>query len=260
MLALIAGTGDLPRAVLGGRTDVLVCAMEGFVPDLPVDVVFGIETLGSFLADLSERGVTEVCFAGVIRRPVIDPAKVDIATVPLITAILDAIKKGDDGALRTFIKIFEDHGIAVIGADQLARHLLPVAGVPTKTRPLGPVMQAAVIGEKVIARLGSLDQGQACIIGPSDVIAEEGPEGTDAMLTDVGRAEGAILYKAPKPNQDRRADLPVIGIETARKAVQAGLTGIVIEAGGVMVLDMDAVCEVLNANYMTLWVRPRTET
>ena len=260
MLALIAGTGDLPRAILGDRSDVLVCGMEGYMPDIPVDVAFQIETLGSFLNDIKARGVTEVCFAGVIRRPVINPALVDPATVPLVATILAALKKGDDGALRIIIELFEDRGITVIGADRLAPHLLPVAGVPTKTRPLGPVMQAAVVGERVVSSMGALDQGQACVIGPADVLAEEGPEGTDAMLNALDRADGAILYKGPKPNQDRRADLPVIGVQTAKNAAKAGLTGIVIEAGGVMVLDLDAVCKVLDANHMTLWVRPRTET
>jgi DUF1009 family protein len=40
-------------------------------------------------------------------------------------------------------------------------------------------------------------------------------------------------------------------------AAKAGLAGIVIEAGGVMVLDLAAVIETLNAHGMFLWVRPR---
>lgn len=259
MLALIAGTGDLPRAVLGGRRDVLVCAMAGFAPHLDVDVTFRIEHLGLFLNDLVERGVREVCFAGVIRRPQIDPTEVGPETAPLMAVIVDAISKGDDGALRAIIGLFEARGIRVVGAHSLAPHLIPVAGVLTQAKPDTAMMQRAVVGEGVIARLGALDQGQACVIGDT-VLAEEGPEGTDAMIRGVGAAQGAILYKAPKPDQDRRADLPVIGPETANAAIRAGFAGIVVEAGGVMVLDQPRVVSALDDAGLCLWVRPRTET
>lgn len=260
MLALIAGTGDLPAAVLGSRTDVVVCAMQGFPPVVPVDMTFRIEHLGGFLDQLIARGVTEVCFAGAIKRPIIDPAEVGPDTAPLIAVILDAIRKGDDGALRAIIGIFEARGLTVVAAHDLARHLLPVAGVLTTARPDADIMRAAVVGERVITRLGALDQGQACVIGPSDVLAEEGPEGTDAMLSALSGATDAVLYKAPKPDQDRRADLPVIGPATATAAAKAGLRAIAIEAGGVMVLDAASVTRILDDHGMVLWVRPRTES
>ncbi len=259
MLALIAGTGDLPRAVLGLRRDIVVCAMQGFAPDLPVDVTFRIEQLGAFLDDLTARGVRKVCFAGAVRRPVIDPSLVGPDTAPLMAIIIDAISKGDDGALRAIIGIFEDRGLTVVGAHTLAPELLPVASVPTRAKPRSTMMQAAVLGERVIARLGAQDQGQACVVGPAAVLAEEGPDGTDAMLASTAPAKGGFLYKAPKPDQDRRADLPVIGLGTAQAAAKAGLDGIIIEAGGVMVLDLQAVVAELDDHGMALWVRPRTE-
>ena len=58
MLALIAGTGDLPAAILNARRDVYVCAMAGFAPDVPVDRTFRIEQLGTFLARLKGQGVS----------------------------------------------------------------------------------------------------------------------------------------------------------------------------------------------------------
>ena len=79
------------------------------------------------------------------------------------------------------------------------------------------------------------------------------------MIAEV-KAKGGILFKGPKPNQDRRADLPVIGVGTAQGVVAAGLDGIVIEAGGVMVLDLPEVLEILDGADKVLWVRPRTQT
>ena len=108
-----------------------------------------------------------------------------------------------------------------------------------------------------IARMGAADIGQACVVQRGQIIAREGPAGTDAMLAGLTQAEaqGAVLVKAPKPQQDRRADLPMIGPGTARAAVQAGLAGIVIEAGGVMVLDLPQVQDTLARAGQFLWVR-----
>src|SRR5205823_4283459 len=52
---------------------------------------------------------------------------------------------------------------------------------------------------------------------------------------------GGVLVKMKKPQQDRRADLPVIGPDTVAQAAAAGLGGIAIEAGGCLVLDLPAV-------------------
>jgi UDP-2,3-diacylglucosamine hydrolase len=64
-----------------------------------------------------------------------------------------------------------------------------------------------------------------------------------------------VFYKAPKPEQDRRIDLPVIGPETVARAAAAGLAGIAWEAGGVMLLDRAAVVAAAEAAGLFLWSR-----
>ncbi|MCO4848938.1 MAG: UDP-2,3-diacylglucosamine diphosphatase LpxI [Yoonia sp.] len=258
MLALVAGTGALPPAIISAFPDALVCALDGFTPDIPVALSFRLEHLGSFLAKLTDRGVTQVCFAGAVQRPSVDPAQIDAATLPLVPVIKAAMSKGDDGALRAIMQLFEAHGLQMVAAHDLVPELLPVAGVLTSAKPDADMMAEAVLGERVVAKLGNLDRGQACVIQGAKLLAEEGPGGTDAMLGSV-RAQGGILYKAPKPNQDRRADLPVIGIGTAHAVIAAGLDGIVVTAGGVMVLDRDAVVAAMDAAGKVVWVRPETE-
>lgn len=260
MLALIAGQGELPAAVVKAMPQPpLVCALDHVRPnDLMPDHVFRLERLGGFLKLLKAKGVTQVCMCGAIRRPVFDWRCLDFATVRLVPRVLRALRRGDDGALRIAIKMFEDAGFEVLAAHEAVPGLLPDTGVPTLSQPTPETEQLARLGDKVSEDQSRLDLGQACIVSRNGVCSREGDDGTDAMLTAVGQgARGGILYKAPKPGQDRRADLPVIGPDTARGAAQAGLAGLVIEADGVMVLNLKETLRRLDAEGLFLWIRER---
>lgn len=301
MIAVVAGTGALPGlivAALQDRGDVpVVCALRGFEPDVPEGcprLPFRIETLGTVLRTLRAMAVTRVVLAGAISRPQVDPAAIDAATAPLVPRLMAAMARGDDGALREVIAIFEEAGFDVVGAHDLVPDVLPPAGVLTRAQPGADVpdrVQAALVA---LAGMGAADVGQACVVTSRGVVAREAQDGTDAMLARLATpgatggqsagdpvsyvldvagdvlgaaadwlsgtepslpAVGGILFKAPKPAQDRRADLPVIGPATAVAAARAGLSGIVIEAQGVMVIDLPQVLSVLDAQGMFLWVR-----
>jgi DUF1009 family protein len=47
------------------------------------------------------------------------------------------------------------------------------------------------------------------------------------------------LLKSPKVGQDWRIDLPAIGPDTVKNAAKAGLSGIAIQAQGVLVLGLE---------------------
>jgi DUF1009 family protein len=72
------------------------------------------------------------------------------------------------------------------------------------------------------------------------VIATEAEDGTDAMLRRLAESKGAaggVLVKRPKPQQERRIDLPTIGSRTVLGAYAAGLAGIALEAGAALVMN-----------------------
>ncbi|MDK3020376.1 LpxI family protein [Pseudodonghicola flavimaris] len=262
MLALIAGRGALPVAIARAQAEpALICALEDNGPDrLDVDLWFRIETLGSLIADLKERGVTGVCMAGGIRRPAVDPAALDAATLPFVPVLTSALQAGDDGALRAVIGIFESAGFTVLPAQEAAPGLLIGPGCPTAAQPAEPHRRDAIRGAEIVAAMGAADIGQACAVLNGQALAVEGAFGTDWMLStlfDRPDDGGGILFKAPKPDQDRRADLPAIGPDTVRGAADAGLEGIVIEAEGVILLDPEAVVATCDRMGLFLWSRER---
>ncbi|AZV78342.1 LpxI family protein [Parasedimentitalea marina] len=261
MLALIAGTGALPGEILAQLDErPLVCSMAGNDPTSVVaELRFRLEHLGSFLAELTERGITEICMAGAVARPKIDPTAIDAATFPLVPILQAALGSGDDGALRAVIEIFEKSGFSVKSAQDVAPDLLMTACVPTQVQP-GELDKADVLrGVEIVAAMSSADIGQSCAVRNQQAIAVENAFGTDWMLQALQNrpdGQGGLLFKAPKLAQDRRADLPTIGPATVEMAAKAGLSGIVLEAGGVIVLAQDEVIATADRLGLFLWLRP----
>ena len=272
MIALIAGQGALPvliaRHLAGEGRAMRICELDGFPADPGLApgterTGFRIERLGSFLADLTASGIREVVFAGSLGRPAVDPAMIDAATMPLVPRMLAAMEAGDDATLRAVLALFEESGLAMRAAHDILPGLLPPPGVPTLCKPGKRDERDAARGAQIVAAMGAADIGQACAVARGQALAVEALPGTDAMLAGLGdlraRAplpEGGLLYKGPKPGQDRRIDLPAIGPDTIDRAAGAGLSGLVIEAGGVMVLDLPEVTARADAAGLFLWVRP----
>lgn len=219
-------------------------------------VTFRLEHLGSLVAHLRQGGVTAICFVGSVRRPEVDPAQIDSATMPLVPLILQAMRQGDDGALRAALAIFEQAGFAVLAAQDLVPELLPPPGLLSAARPTPQHEADAARAEQVHRILAPADIGQGLIVRAGQVLAVEAQPGTDFMLRSIKDvAEGALFYKAPKLGQDRRADLPVIGPTTIERARAARISAIVVEAGGVMVLRRQDCAALADEAGLVLWVR-----
>lgn len=271
MLALIAGKGALPELLYEalqkrGETP-LVSELDGFPSGLTGSnpTRFRTEQLATYLSGLKDAGVTELCMAGRIARPVLDPDAVDEATKPYVARIARAISAGDDGALREIILIIEEFGISLRAAHEVLPELLPPSGVQSTQQPSARDHQDAARAEMILGSLGAADLGQACVVAAGQALAVETLGGSDWMLRTLGDGNrpggpaGGLFFKAPKPNQDRRVDLPVIGPATVIAAQAAGLDGIVIETGGVMVLNLPDVIASANNHQMFLWVRDNGE-
>ena len=273
-LGLIAGGGDLPLAI-AARCEVeeralFVIRLSGFADPHLVrysGVECGIAEIGKSLSALKAAGCAAVCFAGTVARPDFKALKPDFKGATLLPGIIAAATKGDDALLRKILSVFEGEGYAIEGADDiLGGETLPVGPLGRLTPSedqLADLMKALHVAEKA----GELDIGQGAVVCDGLVLAVEAQEGTDAML---GRVAGlpadlrgatdnlkGALGKAPKPIQDLRVDMPVMGARTIEMAAAAGLAGVGGVAGKLILIDRAAIIEAADRLGLFVWGEDR---
>ena len=263
--AIIAGSGALPAVLAAAMADApLVAAMDGHAPEgLTADLRFRVERLVPFLRALARDGIDRVIFAGAVTRPRLDPALLDEATAALLPRLMAAMAAGDDATLRVVIEIFEEFGFTVAGVDTVAPGLLPGAGVLVGTPSTRDAADTARAAE-IVATLGAVDVGQGAVVAQGLCLGVEALPGTDALLAQVAgigalrpdpaRGRG-VFYKAAKPGQDRRIDLPTIGPETLRGVAAAGLGGVAFQAGSVICLELTEMLRLARSLDLFLWAR-----
>ncbi|WP_417468117.1 LpxI family protein [Maricaulis sp.] len=268
-LGLIAGGGDLPVEIahaMAGMNPFIV-RVKGFGTD-PFEGFESIERsigqIGGILKALKSAGCDALCFAGYVKRPDMKDLQMDARGLVLVPKALAAGRKGDDAILRVVIEEFEQAGLTVIGANEVLKSLAPAAGQLTQTAP-NENDRADIAKALLTARhMGEIDIGQAAVVAHGVVLAVEAQEGTNAMLErltelpahlrgNAGERLG-VLAKTPKPIQERRIDLPTIGVETVTRCDRAGLAGIALEAGSALIVNREAVIAALDAAGMFLVV------
>ena len=251
-LGIIAGGGPMPArlaaaAQAAGRR-VFVLGLEGHVdraaiapfPHAVARIGAGAEILGA----LRGAGVDEVVMIGPVKRPSLLTLMPDAEGARILARIGRAAFAGDDGLLAAVIRVFEEEGFRVRGAQEVMASLAAPEGVLGAHAP-GPAAEADILRGAAVARaLGAADVGQAVVVQQGIVLGVEAVEGTDALLARCGalRREGppGVLVKLAKPGQEQRADLPTIGVRTVAAAAAAGLAGIAVEAGLTLIPDRAA--------------------
>ena len=251
-LGIIAGGGVLPvkvaAAARAAGRGVFIVGLEGFAdPAILAPWPHEIRRLGAasrIIAALRENGCQDLVMIGPVRRPSLLDLRPDVEGAKLLARIGRAAFAGDDGLLAAVIRVLTEEGFRVIGAHEIIQEVLAPAGVLTRTRPDAQAMADIHRGVHVVGLLGSADVGQACVVQQGLVLAVEAIEGTDSMLLRASELRrdgiGGVLVKLVKPGQDKRADLPTIGIATVQNAAAAGLRGVAFEAKATILAEREA--------------------
>lgn len=259
-LGIVAGKGPLPLAVADaaaakGRPVFIVGIRGRSNRDIERHrhawVRYG--ALGRTLDLLKQAGCRDLVMIGPLDRPRLFHFWPDLLTLSLIPRLLRLLRKGDDGLLSGVVEYFEkEHGFRILPAEEVASGLVAPPGLLTETGPTPEEERDIRRGIAVVHEHGAADLGQAAVIANGEVLAVEDQDGTDAMLRRIAerrppdRPRQGILVKLPKPGQERRVDLPTLGVLTVENAAAAGLAGIAYEAQGALIADIEGVAACAN--------------
>jgi DUF1009 family protein len=262
-LGVIAGGGELPivmaEHLAASERPYFVARIEPMAhADLEKHpgAAHGLGAMGARMAAMREAGCDAVVLLGQVARPDLRALELDDVARGMLPAIIAAMPMGDDALLRAVLAEHERAGFRVVGAEEVMAELLAPAGAWGALTPNAAQSADIARAAKVAAGIGAYDVGQGVVVCDGLVLAVEAQEGTDAMLRHVAELPASVrgsherrrgvLVKRPKPIQERRIDLPTIGVRTIEGAAAAGLAGVAVEAGAALAVrrpDLIAVAD-----------------
>src|SRR5262245_35658387 len=264
-LAIVCGAGNMPYrvadAVIGRGRRVVLFALAGWADPAQVKRYrhhwTRLGQLGRVRRIARQEGCRDMVLIGALTRPAITQLRLDLTTLMFLPRIIKAFAGGDDHLLTRVSRIIEDLGFRLLGAHEVAPEILVLAGQLGRHAAGARDHADIAVGQALLAAMGRFDIGQAVVIAGNRVIAVEAAEGTDRMLARITQlrrdgvlalpAKVGVLVKAPKPNQDRRFDLPSVGARTVEGAAAAGLVGIAVEARGAVTADLEEMVRAADA-------------
>ena len=251
-LGMIAGGGMMPVEIIKhckrtGR-ELFVVGIEPYakeeeLKDAP-HIFAKIGEAGKILKAMSTNNVCDIVLAGGIKRPSFKELIPDWKGAMMMAKL--AIKKmSDDNMFRAVMDEIEQNGFKVVGIEEVVPEMLFSEGLYGKVKPSGEDMDDIRRGITVAKALGAVDVGQAVVVQEGLVLAVEAIEGTDMMLSRAEtlkkQGKSPVMVKVLKPGQDKRVDLPVIGLQTIEQLKKYGMNGIAVEAGGILLIEREEV-------------------
>lgn len=263
-VAIICGGGAFPAAVADavnaqGRPLFLFLLQDFADPALEryPHAWMKIGSLAKFISLSRKNGVKEVVIIGSVIRPRLSQIGFDWRFLLHLPRLAKLFVGGDNSLLSSVAEAFQEYGLTIKGPHEVAPQILMPEGIATNLQPTAKEHEDIETGRELLRAIDHFDVGQAVVIASKRVVAIEGAEGTQGLLARVEqmRASGrlhlaareGVLVKLPKPSQDRRLDLPAIGIDTIAQAKAAGLSGIAVEGRGSIVLDAQKFVEAAEA-------------
>lgn len=215
----------------------------------------GVLRMGGWARRLRRWGATEAVMVGAVRKTrLYDPMAIVRMLPDWRTARLWYRVLRHDRRSQTLLTAVADdlmkQGIELIDTTRYIPEHMAEAGVLTRKQPGADQVADITFGWPILMRMNDLDIGQAIAVKGRDVIAVEAIEGTDRMIQRAGglcKSGGWLLLKGPKPDKDRRFDVPTVGVKTIETLKAAGGTCLAVAAGTVILADKPKVIEAADA-------------
>ena len=204
---------------------------------------------------MKKNNCNKVLFAGKVDKPNFSKLKLDFKGIYYIPRIIKSSKLGDAARLKAIIKILKEEKINTLSSTIFTPELSLKKGIYSKTRPNTQDKKDINKSIKVLNKSGAYSYSQGAVSRNNKVIAVEGKEGTQKMLSNIENKGNGVLVKFPKKKQDTRVDLPTVGLNTLKQCSKAGLKGIVLKHKKNILLDKKKCIQFINKYKMFLTIK-----
>ena len=258
-IGLLAGVGHLPvefaRAARAEGYEVYAVALlpetdEGLRAECAGWQYINIAKLGGILKFLQKNDIHKVTMLGKVTKELLMNGRHELPDFKMVTFLATLPNRKDDTIMLGFVRELNKAGIEALDQTELIRILMPETGCLTKRKPTAEEEKDIAFGFRMAKELGRLDVGQTAVVKGLAVMALEAIEGTDACIARGGELArgGAVVVKTAKPGQDRRFDVPAVGLATVETMVRVGAKVLAIEAGRTLLVDREAAVALADAH------------
>ncbi len=254
MIGLFLGDTDFPDIVL---KKIKMLKLDYFILDFSKNNKFkndknsfriSIGKFGTIINLINNKKCKKVLFAGKIAKPNFSSLRLDFKGVYYMPSVIKAAKIGDAAIIKSIIKILKKERIEVISSISFNPELSLMKGNYSKLKPNKQDIISIKKGASYFNKTKSLDHVQAIVVKGDKILAKEGKEGTQNMLSKLKKKSDGILIKLPKKKQDLRMDLPTIGLKTFIDIKKYGLRGVVLQSKKNIFLDKTECIKFANKN------------
>jgi DUF1009 family protein len=188
----------------------------------------------------------------------------------LMKLLMSLRTRSTDVLLGAIAKVLGDEGIHLISSTAYLEPMLARPGPLTARAPSTQEQADITYGLTVARGIAGFDLGQTVVIAAAACVAVEAMEGTDATITRAGElmrtldddastlTRALTVVKVAKPDQDKRFDVPVVGVPTIQAMRAAGATCLAIESGHTLLFDEAAMIRDADAAGIAIVGIPRT--
>lgn len=199
-----------------------------------------------------ENEIKQVTFLGKVhKRVLLQLHKFDKRAIE----ILKSVKRlNDDEVMLLIVKEFEKHNISVLDQTIFIKNLMIPSGVLGKYKPTESQMEDVNYGFWLAKEMGKVDVGQSVVIKDKMAMAVEAIEGTDKCIRRGAKMarRGAVVVKVAKPSQDKRFDIPAIGLRTLQTMRKYRASLIAVEANETIIVNQEEVIKYANRHKIVI--------
>jgi len=249
-LGLLAGSGNFPivfakeakkkdvKIIAFAAKDITEPGLANFVDRIHWIDVNKFKIPGFLLLLMTER-IKKIVMVGKIDKSVFyKKANKDNDYGEMFSVSKDNM---DYSMLNEITKGLKKVGVDVVAGTEYLENLLPEKGVLSRRQPSEKENIDIEFGMRIAKEIVKLDIGQTITVKNKMIVSIEAMEGTDEVIkraTDLV-GHGFTVIKLPRPNQDMRWDVPLIGPDTIKTMAQSGASVLVFESGKMYFMDRD---------------------